>query len=53
MTPLLKENFYVDCMGQLIIESMTFRKFLTGCSQNLGNESIPLGNTGSVKGKKG
>ena len=52
MPPLLKKNFCIDCRRQLIMESMSFRKFLVGCSQNLENESIPLGTTGAVEGKK-
>ena len=32
---------------------MSFTKFVMGCSQNLENESIPLGTTGAVEGKEG
>ena len=36
-----------------MMESISFRKFLNGYSQNLENESIQLGTTGAVEGKKG
>ena len=41
-----------SCRRQLIMESISFRKFLNGCSQNLENESIQLGTRGAVEEKK-
>ena len=34
------------------MENISFRKLLKGYSQNLENESIQLGTTGAVEGRK-
>ena len=53
MPLLLYEHFYIDCRPQPIMESISFRRFLKGNSQNLEDESIQIGTTGAVEGENG
>ena len=43
----------MDSRLQPIMESISFRKYLKGYSQNLEKKSIQLGTTGAVEEKNG